>query len=76
MPRFMVSLAALGFFSFAAPGSFAQDTFENLPEHAVLDFWESSEVFKQSLTQTENGTPYIFYDGPPFATGLVIFSIA
>ena len=39
-------------------------------EHAVLKFWESSEVFKQSLAQTENGAPYIFYDGPPFATGL------
>ena len=30
MPRFMVSLAVLGFFSFAAPRSFAQDAFENL----------------------------------------------
>ncbi|MBT5702587.1 MAG: class I tRNA ligase family protein, partial [Gammaproteobacteria bacterium] len=39
-------------------------------EHAVLKFWESSDVFKQSLAQTENGAPYIFYDGPPFATGL------
>ncbi len=39
-------------------------------EHAVLKFWESSDVFKQSLVQTENGAPYIFYDGPPFATGL------
>ena len=39
-------------------------------EHAVLKFWESSDVFKQSLAQTENGKPYIFYDGPPFATGL------
>jgi len=39
-------------------------------EHAVLKFWESSDVFKQSLAQTESGKPYIFYDGPPFATGL------
>ena len=39
-------------------------------EHAVLKFWESSKVFKQSLAQTEKGAPYIFYDGPPFATGL------
>ena len=39
-------------------------------EHSVLKFWESSDVFKQSLAQTQSGAPYIFYDGPPFATGL------
>lgn len=39
-------------------------------EHQVLDFWNREQVFKQSLTQTENAAPYIFYDGPPFATGL------
>ncbi|MDG1234400.1 MAG: isoleucine--tRNA ligase [Pseudomonadales bacterium] len=39
-------------------------------EHSVLKFWESSDVFKQSLEQTQSGAPYIFYDGPPFATGL------
>ena len=39
-------------------------------EHAILDFWEKSGVFQKSLQQTANSTPYIFYDGPPFATGL------
>lgn len=39
-------------------------------EHAVLDFWNTEQVFQQSLKQTENDPPYIFYDGPPFATGL------
>jgi isoleucyl-tRNA synthetase len=39
-------------------------------EHKVLDFWEEEQVFQQSLARTENGAPYIFYDGPPFATGL------
>ena len=39
-------------------------------EHAILDFWEKSGVFQKSLQQTSNSTPYIFYDGPPFATGL------
>ncbi len=39
-------------------------------EHEVLEFWEKEKVFQQSLEQTENGAPYIFYDGPPFATGL------
>ena len=39
-------------------------------EHRVLEFWEQSRIFEQSLKQTENHSPYIFYDGPPFATGL------
>ena len=39
-------------------------------EHRVLDFWQKEKVFQQSLANTENGEPYIFYDGPPFATGL------
>ncbi len=39
-------------------------------EHEVLAFWETTDAFQKSLQQTENATPYIFYDGPPFATGL------
>lgn len=39
-------------------------------EHEVLDFWKSNNIFQESLTQTEHCKPYIFYDGPPFATGL------
>lgn len=39
-------------------------------EHKVLDFWKSENIFQKSLDQTESGKPYIFYDGPPFATGL------
>lgn len=39
-------------------------------EHQVLDFWKSNNIFQESLTQTEHCKPYIFYDGPPFATGL------
>lgn len=39
-------------------------------EHAILEFWEKSSVFQKSLQQTSNSEPYIFYDGPPFATGL------
>ena len=36
----------------------------------MLEFWEREGVFAQSLEQTRQGKPYIFYDGPPFATGL------
>ena len=47
------------------------DTFSFVDaEHEVLEFWESEKIFQQSLKQTENNAPYIFYDGPPFATGL------
>ncbi|MBT2968926.1 MAG: class I tRNA ligase family protein [Candidatus Thiodiazotropha sp. (ex Ctena orbiculata)] len=38
--------------------------------HAVLDLWKLENVFQKSLEQTANCAPYIFYDGPPFATGL------
>lgn len=39
-------------------------------EHQVLAFWKQHDVFRQSLEQTRACPPYIFYDGPPFATGL------
>ena len=39
-------------------------------EHSTLDFWKKNNVFKKSLEKTKAGRPYIFYDGPPFATGL------
>ena len=39
-------------------------------EEDVLSFWKENEVFKKSLEKTKDGEPYIFYDGPPFATGL------
>lgn len=39
-------------------------------EHDVLAFWEKNAIFQRSLEQTADCPPYIFYDGPPFATGL------
>ena len=39
-------------------------------EHEILDLWKSKQIFQRSLEQTANSEPYIFYDGPPFATGL------
>ncbi len=38
-------------------------------EEEVLKFWEDNQIFQKSLEQTKNGKPYVFYDGPPFATG-------
>ena len=39
-------------------------------EREQLDFWRQEKIFQKSLEQTRGGRPYIFYDGPPFATGL------
>ena len=44
-------------------------SFPKQEEH-VLQFWEESDAFKQQLKRSEGKTPYVFYDGPPFATGL------
>ncbi|MCX6739046.1 MAG: class I tRNA ligase family protein [Candidatus Parcubacteria bacterium] len=39
-------------------------------EEKTLEFWRENNIFEKSLKQTENNEPYIFYDGPPFATGI------
>jgi isoleucyl-tRNA synthetase len=39
-------------------------------EQKILKFWEEEQIFEKSLDQTRDKEPYIFYDGPPFATGL------
>jgi isoleucyl-tRNA synthetase len=39
-------------------------------EHETIKFWKENNTFKKSLEKTSKGKPYIFYDGPPFATGL------
>jgi len=39
-------------------------------EHDILKFWEDTGAFQKSLNNTKGKKPYIFYDGPPFATGL------
>jgi len=39
-------------------------------EHKTLSFWKEKGIFQKTLAQTSQSDPYIFYDGPPFATGL------
>ena len=39
-------------------------------EEEVLKFWEENDVFTKSLEWRKDAPPYVFYDGPPFATGL------
>jgi len=42
----------------------------NQKELEILEFWKKNKTFQKSLDQTKKGKPYIFYDGPPFATGM------
>lgn len=39
-------------------------------EEEILKFWDKDKTFEKSLEKTKDGKPYIFYDGPPFATGM------
>ncbi len=39
-------------------------------EQKTLEFWTKQNIFEKSLEQTKKGKEFIFYDGPPFATGL------
>ena len=39
-------------------------------EEKILALWEKLDAFKEQLRRTEGMPEYIFYDGPPFATGL------
>ena len=43
----------------------------NFPEeeNKTLKFWQDKRIFEKSLEQTKNKKPFVFYDGPPFATG-------
>lgn len=39
-------------------------------EEQILEYWEKHRIFEKSIEQRENADTYVFYDGPPFATGL------
>ncbi|MFO7871624.1 MAG: isoleucine--tRNA ligase [Kiritimatiellia bacterium] len=39
-------------------------------EKDVLSSWQKRDIFRKSLEARENGPEFVFYDGPPFATGL------
>ena len=39
-------------------------------EKQVLDFWQKNKIFEKSIEQRPKDKAYVFYDGPPFATGL------
>jgi len=39
-------------------------------EHQVLEFWKQADIFNKSVARKGENGEYVFYDGPPFATGL------
>lgn len=45
------------------------DSFPAL-ERRILELWDRDNAFEASLTKNDPSNAFIFYDGPPFATGL------
>lgn len=39
-------------------------------EEATLNFWNEKDIFKKTLTKHAPKGDFLFYDGPPFASGL------
>ena len=42
-------------------------------EEEVLAFWQTNRIFERSIEQRDGAPQFVFYDGPPFATGLPHF---
>lgn len=39
-------------------------------EENILEFWNKNNIFKKSIDIRKEGEEFVFYDGPPFASGL------
>ncbi len=39
-------------------------------ELIILQLWDEIDAFQEQLRRSKGKKPYVFYDGPPFATGL------
>ena len=46
-----------------------QKSNQALREEATLAFWKENNIFQKSLQKDSPKGNYVFYDGPPFATG-------
>jgi isoleucyl-tRNA synthetase len=42
-------------------------------EESILEFWKENGTFKKSISGRQGRDEFVFYDGPPFATGLPHF---
>lgn len=36
----------------------------------IIKFWKDNQIFEKSISQRDKNNRYVFYDGPPFVTGL------
>ncbi len=36
----------------------------------ILDFWQTEDIFKKSVSNRDGARPFVFYEGPPSANGL------
>lgn len=45
---------------------------KNFPqmEEEIVKYWKENKIFEKSIAQREGQPDFVFYDGPPFATGL------
>src|SRR3989338_7882933 len=48
----------------------AEKTDTAIREEEVLQFWKEKGIFQKSLQKDAPQGEFVFYDGPPFATGL------
>lgn len=39
-------------------------------EKEIQEFWQDNQIFEKSVTNRPKDEAYVFYDGPPFATGM------
>ena len=39
-------------------------------EEEIIQFWKENKIFEKSIESRSKKNQYVFYDGPPFATGL------
>ncbi len=39
-------------------------------EEEIAEYWKKQGIFERSIAERPEGKGYVFYDGPPFATGL------
>ena len=39
-------------------------------EKALIEFWKKNQIFEKSIEQRDIDNSYVFYDGPPFITGM------
>ena len=42
-------------------------------EEEILRFWEQNRIFEKSVAARDGAKEFVFYDGPPFATGMPHF---